>query len=257
MTNSTTRAGRSGERGTRLKSVEGGRGAPVIHEEVYERLRRAIIAGQFEPGKSLSVRGLASEFGVSAMPAREAIRRLAALGALEVTETRRVMVAHMTPERFDELTIARRTLEPEIAALAARKLAKDAKTRDALIAKLKTIDAALDEAIARGDIADYGRRNSEFHFALYAAAKAPVLLSLVESLWLQTGPFMRIVIGRLGTTSLVDQHKEAIAALATGDADKLADAVRNDILQGMSSIAREISGDPVELTRNENKRARR
>ena len=203
MTNSVTRAGKSGERGARLKSVEGGRGAPVIHEEVYERLRRAIIAGQFEPGKSLSVRGLAAEFGVSAMPAREAIRRLAALGALEVTETRRVMVAHMTPERFDELTIARRTLEPEIAALAARKLAKDAKTRDALIAKLKTIDAALDEAIARGDIADYGRRNSEFHFALYAAAKAPVLLSLVESLWLQTGPFMRIVIGRLGTTSLV------------------------------------------------------
>ena len=77
MTNSVTRAGKSGERGARLKSVEGGRGAPVIHEEVYERLRRAIIAGQFEPGKSLSVRGLAAEFGVSAMPAREAIRRLA------------------------------------------------------------------------------------------------------------------------------------------------------------------------------------
>lgn len=254
MTNSSTRAGKGGER---LRTVEGGRGAPVIHEEVYERLRKAIIAGQFEPGKSLSVRGLASEFGVSAMPAREAIRRLAALGALEVTPTRRVMVAHMTPERFDELTIARRTLEPEIAALAARRLAKDSKARDALTAKLNAIDAALDEAIARGDIADYGRRNSEFHFALYSAAKAPVLLSLVESLWLQTGPFMRIVIGRLGTTSLVDHHKEAIAAFAQGDADKLSEAIRSDILQGMSSIAREISGDPAELARAENKRARR
>ncbi|MEZ5984033.1 MAG: GntR family transcriptional regulator [Parvularculaceae bacterium] len=181
MTNSVTRAGKSGERGARLKSVEGGRGAPVIHEEVYERLRRAIIAGQFEPGKSLSVRGLAAEFGVSAMPAREAIRRLAALGALEVTETRRVMVAHMTPERFDELTIARRTLEPEIAALAARKLAKDAKIRDALIAKLKTIDAALDEAIARGDIADYGRRNSEFHFAFIRRPKRRFFSALLRA----------------------------------------------------------------------------
>lgn len=245
--------------GTVLRRVEAAetapRGAPVIHEEVYERLRRAIIAGQLEPGKSLSVRGLAAEFGVSAMPAREAIRRLAALGALEMTETRRVSVAQMTPEKFDELAIARTALEPALAGLAARKLANEPKARDALVAKLKVIDASLDEAIAQGDIAAYGKRNSEFHFALYAAAQAPVLLGLVESLWLQIGPFMRIVIGRLGTTSLVDQHKEAISALASGDAEKLEEAMRTDILQGMSSIAREISG--AEATNEPASRARR
>ena len=49
--------------------------APVVHEEVYARLRRAIIDGQLEPGRALSVRTLAAQFSVSAMPAREAIRR--------------------------------------------------------------------------------------------------------------------------------------------------------------------------------------
>ena len=244
--------------GPRLKSVAGGaRASPIIHEDVYERLRHAIIAGQLEPGRALSVRGLAAEFGVSAMPAREAIRRLVALGALELTQTRRVAVAHMTPEKFDELAIARCALEPALAGLALRKTASDARAREALVSKLKTIDAALDEAIARGDIADYGRRNSEFHFALYEAAEAPVLLGLVESLWLQIGPFMRIVIGRLGTSSLVDHHREAIAALAAGEEAKLEEAVRRDLMQGMSRIAREVSGDAPELTRAERKRARR
>lgn len=254
------RPAKSGARETSspFDSIDGGaRTAPIIHEEVYERLRRAIIAGQLEPGRSLSVRGLASEFGVSAMPAREAIRRLVALGALELTQTRRVSVAQMTPEKFDELSIARCALEPPLAALVLRKKAKDARGLDALAAKLKTIDAALDDAISRGDVADYGRSNSDFHFALYEAAEAPVLLGLVESLWLQIGPFMRVVIGRLGTSSLVDHHKEAIEALEAGDAGRLEEAIRLDLEQGMSSIARAVSDDAQESTRSERKRARR
>jgi DNA-binding GntR family transcriptional regulator len=213
----------------------------VKHEEVYERLRRAIIAGQLEPGGAVSVRSLAAEFGVSAMPAREAIRRLVAVGALEMTPTRRVKVATMTPAKFEELMIARETLEPAIAGLALEKIGSNQRRLDALIAKLQAVDALLDDAIARGDIAAYGKYNSKFHFTLYEAANASVLLSLIESLWLQIGPFMRVVIGRLGTASLVDQHKAAIAALAGKDAERLKDAIRLDIIEGMRSIAGEIA----------------
>ncbi|WP_207764778.1 GntR family transcriptional regulator [Hyphococcus luteus] len=225
------------------KGDAGGRGA-AVHEAVYERLRRAIMSGQLEPGRALSVRSLAAEFGVSAMPAREAIRQLAALGALEFTPTRRVAVAHMTPRKLSELCDARLALEPALAARALTALGDDEGAREKLAAKLLSIDETLDRAIEQGDSAAYARLNSEFHFALYEAARAPVYLGLVESLWLQTGPFMRVVIGRLGTAALEDdQHKEVVEALRAGDRAKLETAIRDDIKQGMTNIARGYSSN--------------
>lgn len=216
----------------------GARGS-AVHEAVYERLRRAIISGQIEPGRALSVRSLAAEFGVSTMPAREAIRQLAAVGALEFTPTRRVAVARMSKEKLSELCDARLALEPALAARALKALGADHGAREKLAAQLLRIDEDLDEAIASGDSAAYARLNCDFHFMLYEAAAAPVYLGLVESLWLQTGPFMRVVIGRLGTAALEDdQHKEAVEALRAGDAKKLETAIRDDIRQGMTNIAR-------------------
>lgn len=215
----------------------------TAHEEVYIYLRRLIISGQLEPGKALSVRGLAADCNVSAMPAREAIKSLVALGALEQTATRRIMVSKMTPGKFRELIIARRMLEPALASLALERLSTKAKQRDALAAKLTLIDSRLDDAIKAGDVSAYGKWNSEFHFALYEAADAPVMLGLVESLWLQIGPFMRIVLGRRGTSALVDQHQEAIAAIKDCDALKLEEAIRGDIMDGMSHIAIDVAGE--------------
>lgn len=228
---------------TKMKKVRAKAGpaarkrAPVVHEEVYSRLKRAIIEGQLEPGRSLSVRTLGAQFSVSAMPAREAIRRLVALGALELTPTRRITVARMTPSKIEELTEARIPLETRLAERALERIWANAKARTALIAKLSRIDARLDDAIARGDVGAYSKANSEFHFALYDAADAPVLLGVVEGLWLQIGPFMRVVVTRLGTKELVDQHKEAIDALEAGDAKRLERAVRLDILEGMKNIS--------------------
>lgn len=170
------------------------------------------------------------------MPAREAIRRLVALGALELTPTRRIMIARMTPSKVEELTEARTLIEPKLALRALDRLASRGKERAELIARLSRIDKRLDAAIDKGDASAYGKANSEFHFALYDAANAPVLLGVVESLWLQTGPFMRVVVDAVGASTLVDQHKEAIDAFAAGDRKKFERAVRLDILEGMRRI---------------------
>ncbi|MCB2113280.1 MAG: GntR family transcriptional regulator [Parvularculaceae bacterium] len=223
-----------GKLGNRGKSAV--RRAPVIHEEVYARLRRAIIDGQLEPGRALSVRSLAAQFSVSAMPAREAIRRLVALGALEMTATRRIMIARMTPAKVDELTEARTLLEPRLAVRALKRTQGRARARKTLISRMTAIDKRLDSAIASGDVGSYSKLNSEFHFTLYEAADAPILLNAVESLWLQTGPFMRTVMSNLGVPDFVDMHNDAIAALKSGDAEELENAVRLDIIEGMQLI---------------------
>jgi DNA-binding GntR family transcriptional regulator len=208
----------------------------ITHETVYDSLYASIIAGHFEPGKALTIRGLAEELGVSPMPVREAIRRLVALGALEMRSTRRVSVAKMTEERFREIVDTRTLLEPEIAARALPNCT------DELIKRLESIDNEVAGAMERGDPDAYSLKNREFHFALYEAANCPIMLRLIESIWLQFGPFMRIVVGRLGTSLIVDQHISAVAALKNNDEQALREAIRLDIYDGMDRIGLELLG---------------
>ncbi len=81
------------------------------------------------------------------------------------------------------------------------------------------------------------RFNHEFHMTLYRAAPSQVLLPLVESLWLQVGPFLRLVVGRLGTASFVDRHRAALAAIAARDARGLREAIAADIADGHALMA--------------------
>ncbi|MDH5737242.1 MAG: GntR family transcriptional regulator [Gammaproteobacteria bacterium] len=206
----------------------------VTYEEVYKSLYTGIMAGHFEPGKALSIRGLAKDLGCSPMPIRESIRRLVALGALEMQSTRRISVARMTGKRFDEILTARTLLEPEIAARALPKCSKK------LIRKLEQIDKELDQAIKKGSTDEYTEKNWAFHFTLYEVAECPILFRLIESVWLQFGPFMRMVTGRLGTTYQVDQHVKALAALKDKDEAALREAIRLDIYDGMQRIAQDL-----------------
>ena len=214
------------------------RTAPTaLHEQVFDRLRDAVIEGQLAPGRALTVRGLAAEFDVSTMPAREAIRRLVAMGALELTSTRRLSVATMTDARLEEISVARLALEPDLAKRACLLVSGDARRKKKLIDELSGIDRALDAAIAKGDAGEYARQNSRFHMAFYRASEAVVLLGLVESLWLRFGPFMRVVVGRIGTSGLDDdKHKVAISCLNAGDADGVEEAIRTDIQEGLENI---------------------
>src|SRR5277367_4908460 len=74
-----------------------------LHTTVYAELRRRLLTGRIIPGVGLSTRGLALELGVSQMPVREALSRLAAERAVEIRSKRRIVVPPMTRERFDDL----------------------------------------------------------------------------------------------------------------------------------------------------------
>ncbi len=96
----------------------------------------------------------------------------------------------------------------------------------------------LDEAIGAGDVIAYMESNFAFHFTLYRANGRATLNALIEALWLQFGPFMRVVYGRYGTANLVDQHQIALAAIAAGDEAALRAAIASDIADGMGLIGR-------------------
>lgn len=199
----------------------------TVRDQAIDALRQALITGRIVPGNPLTLRGLAATLGTSPMPVREAIRTLAAENALEIRPNGRIQVPQMTEQRFEDLVKARVLLEPEAAIAALDHL--DA----AAIDHLQSLDDAIDATLETGDVEGYMRLNHAFHFALYGASGSKVFLTLIESLWLQFGPFMRTVYGRVGTIKLVDQHKEALDAIRAGEADVLRQAIAADILDGM------------------------
>ena len=166
--------------------------------------------GQVAPGAALTLRGVAGEFGVSMTPAREAVRRLVAEGALKLSASGRVSTPELTNERIEELAALRALLEPE---LATRALPR---AHVALIDRMAAINGVIDEMIVKGDAAGYVRSNLEFHRTLYLRAQAPAMLGLIETVWLQAGPTMRVLYERVQRRQASEMHRKIIAALRAG-----------------------------------------
>src|SRR6185437_10046446 len=87
-------------------------------EQVYRRVREAIVGGEIAPGAVMSQVSLADELGISRTPLREALRMLQSEGLVEAQRNRRVRVAAVSPADLEELCIMRVTLEAEAIRLA-------------------------------------------------------------------------------------------------------------------------------------------
>ena len=200
------------------------------HELTYARLRDMVLYGHLEPGQPVTIQGLVGDLDAGMTPVREALRRLTAEGALEPQGNRRVTVPRLTPAFLEQVAFARLTIEPRLAELSAPQLTPD------LIASLTALDERVNEALRVGDIPAYLESNHAFHFALYEVSGAGVLLDMARSLWLRFGPSLRVVCGLSGIEGLPDGHVEALAAMRAGDAGALANAIRNDIAQGVEQV---------------------
>jgi DNA-binding GntR family transcriptional regulator len=200
------------------------------HELTYARLRDMILFGVLAPGQPVTIQGLTADLGAGMTPVREAIRRLAAEGALLPQGNRRVTVPKLTLADLEQVAFARLTIEPRLAELAAAAVTPE------LITRLESLDARVDAAIRGDDLHDYLESNHAFHFALYEAAGPGVLLDMARSLWLRFGPSLRVVTAQAGAADLPDAHKEALAALRAGDSAGVAAAMQRDIAQGIEHV---------------------
>lgn len=200
------------------------------HERAYRALRELVLYGELAPGQPVTIQGLVELVGLGMTPVREAIRRLTSQGALVLKGNRRVEVPELTLAKYTELAFARRAIEPELA----RRSIENMEESD--IHALEVEDAAVDAAIAKGDVRGYLEHNHRFHERLYALSGAEVLIAMSEMLWLRSGPPLRVMLGRHGTANLPDMHQEALAAMRARDADAVAAAILGDIEQGIAQV---------------------
>ncbi len=199
-------------------------GAPV-HDLVYHEIRHSLMVGTFAPGDRVSLRSLAHQVGTSLTPVRGAVNRLIAEGAFDVLPNRWVVIPPMTQSKFEEITHWRVQLETA----ATRKAVPNVNSR--LLKELRQCNERMIRSVEdTGDRTELLSQNYEFHFKIYRASQSEILLPMIESLWLQAGPFT--YYSMMSPRDLWDAqyHGRLIEALEQGDADVAADAIERDIL---------------------------
>ena len=206
---------------------------PIKHQtlsiDVYEQLKELIISGQLMPGEQLSLDGTAKALGISVMPVREATQRLVAEQALEIGARRTLQIPMMSVANFREITFIRMNLEGLAAEKACNNLSK------AELSRIRELSEAFKNAMAKTqqDGARLIALNKKLHFAVYKGAQMPILVQLIEALWLRVGPILNYDLRsgseRLIRTNASDHHEKLVKALEVGNPKGAREALHSDI----------------------------
>jgi DNA-binding GntR family transcriptional regulator len=198
----------------------------------HTQLRDALLAGQFEPGASLTLRSLAESFGISITPVRDAVTRLVAQGVLQLGPRNSAVVPHLTAGELRHLSIVRCALEGRAAREAANN--PDPKACARLEARLSTMRALIKER----KLASYLDHHRKFHFEIYAMSGIPVLVDMIENMWLRCGPALSFVIPQY-VLSLkgTDHHTAALDGILNGRPDVAEAAIVADITEAANYLA--------------------
>lgn len=181
-------------------------------ERVYRAVRERILGGAYGPGYRVVIDALAGEFGVSALPVREAIRRLEAEGLVIFRPNAGAQVAPADPGLFDEEMTVLAVLEGYATALAAEQLGK------AEIKRLTDLNDQMVEAIDRLDPLSFGRLNQEFHAVIYEHCPNAALVGLLRDVARRLDAIRRTVFVQIpyrGAES-VAEHRRLLDLIASG-----------------------------------------
>jgi DNA-binding GntR family transcriptional regulator len=140
---------------------------------IAERIRADILSGLLAPGQPLRQEDLASRFGVSRLPVRDALVRLEARGLVEVFPNRGAFVVSLSADEVREIYHLRVLLEGDMLELSVPRMTPD---------DWRRIDAAHEAAIRSADGPAWVDGDWDFHRALYLPAERPRQLTMIETL---------------------------------------------------------------------------
>jgi DNA-binding GntR family transcriptional regulator len=206
---------------------------PRLRQQVYERIRRAIINGQFAPGERLSVSRIAESLQVSTMPVREAIRLLEEDGLVETSARRWTRVATVSAAQAEELY-------PLVGLLEEYAVATGSQATPAYLRQLREANRALVHAESGGDAMTSINADERFHAILLEGCSNQALLQTVA----QFKTRMRLhesVFFRHGAHGSTSQHEEIVAAIERGDRQRAGGLVRAHWASGLEALRQESS----------------
>jgi DNA-binding GntR family transcriptional regulator len=204
-----------------------------LYEQVAERLRARIFAHELAPGGWIDEQALASEYGISRTPLREALKVLAAEGLVVLKPRRGCYVTQLSEQDIDEVFPVMALLEGRVAEEAARRVTS------ADFAHLAAIHEELERHAAANDADRFFEANQRFHAALQDIAGNRYLAQLIDDarkvIKLTRRDSLRLE-GRLKQS--LAEHRAILDALRLKDADLAGQRMRDHLLSGRAALAR-------------------
>jgi DNA-binding GntR family transcriptional regulator len=211
---------------------------PALPDLISNALRDDISRGVFKPGDQIRMRLLADRFGVSAMPVREALRRLEAEGLVQFEKNRRISVTQLSSEEMDEVSQIRLELEPLALRNAVPRLREDPEA----LAELDDLIAAMD---AETDADAWRTLNEQFHRRLYHASGMPRLETIVNTLMGSIEAYIRIYVRtKENLAHSQAQHRELLDRVRAGDTKGAEEVLRAHIQYSRDRLQLKLAGEP-------------
>jgi len=211
----------------------GSLGSPALYEQVAERLRARIFAHELAPGAWVDEQAIATEYGISRTPLREALKVLASEGLVTLKPRRGCYVTELSEQDLDEIFPVMALLEGRCAGEATRNATDDD------LKLLADIHADLERHAAANDADHFFEANQQFHDALQELAGNRWLGQLIE----ETRKFIKLtrrdslnLAGRLRQS--LAEHRRILAAVQQKDPDGAARFMHEHILSGRAALAK-------------------
>jgi DNA-binding GntR family transcriptional regulator len=198
-------------------------------------IRDLILHGELDAGAHLNQRELAARLQISLTPVREALRQLEAEGLVAATAHRGVRVRTTDHTTLLNVYIARRLLEPYLAAKGVSRLTPaDCRRAAELLNKLERAHSRADARLVR-------RANYDFHFLLYDKVDVTSVLDIVRKLWAQyPWDVLTEVPDRMDSSKR--EHQEILAAMEARDPVRAVAACEKHLLESYLDIAKYLGG---------------
>ena len=205
---------------------------------IEERLRSAILDGRLPAGIALRQQELATLFGVSRMPVREALRQLEAQALLRVETHKGAVVAPLINEDATDAYALRILLESE----ALRQSIPLLTPQDIAAAR-----GFISQLEAETDYAKMGTLNRQFHMTLYCRAPNRRLLKLVEDGLNEEERFLRFNLKSMGLGKLSQHdHLELVQLAESGAIDATVNVLAYHLNRGVEAINTYLKSRPAQ-----------
>jgi DNA-binding GntR family transcriptional regulator len=196
-----------------------------LHELTFQKLRSLLVEGAIAPGSKLNERELAEQLNVSRTPIREAIRRLAADGLVELIANRGAIAVQLTREDVIHTFDVIANLEGYSGELAAKNISDEA------LSELEAMHYEMMASYARRDLSSYYKLNLKIHNAINQAAANPVL----SQLFAQVNARIEALRFRSNQDGLkwekaVKEHQEMIDALKARDSARMRQVMMSHVM---------------------------
>ena len=216
-------------------------------EQVHRRLREEIELGELAPGTPLSELSLVARTGASRTPVREALRRLAAEGLVDLVPRQGARVSRVSARSIRDLFEFRTLLEPAAVRQATEAAAADPDLHREFAGMRDAFARTLDQAPSTARSRSFYELADRFDWAIVGATRNEHLRRTIAELRPHTARLRNLSHGDPERMEVsLDEHLRMCDALLAGDADAAADAIAEHLAQSLRTIFRNLADGPGE-----------